>query len=95
LSSCSAGCWFIWCCGAAAGMVAGFWASWVAVILAAADTVVDRAAILGVVMGTGRAIPTITMMSRAKRDPRIMRKLILLIRGLKIQANNASETIDD
>ena len=72
-------------------MVAGFWASWVAVILAAADTVMDRAAI----MGTGRAIPTITMMSRAKRDPRIMRKLILLIRGLKIQANNVSETIDD
>ena len=35
------------------------------------------------------------MMSRAKRDPRIMRKLILLIRGLKIQANNVSETIDD
>ena len=79
----------------AVDMAVDFWASWVAVILAAADTVVDRAAILGVVMGTGRAIPTITMMSRAKRDPRIMRKLILLIRGLKIQANNASETIDD
>tara|TARA_R110002072_G_scaffold16135_1_gene63563 strand:+ start:6728 stop:6985 length:258 start_codon:yes stop_codon:yes gene_type:complete len=79
----------------AVDMAVDFWASWVAVILAAADTVMDRAAILGVVMGTGHAIPTITMMSRAKRDPRIMRKLILLIRGLKIQANNASETIDD